>query len=208
MPTPFAPPVTNAVRLRILHVLPSSGGPSRPRDRIAEQEAEGALVLLVLGQIGPRPRISLRAILDPLAELAMGHDVELVVEDPLQHPLADLFLRAERGEEITGPAGALSLVGIAGIWRVPPSGLGRLRRMFDCTAPGQKAEQTNAVRLELGTHASIMLTRRPLEVPRAWHPDCGTSPDIEAVLTMCPPSPLPHDARRRMTMPLTVLRQD
>src|SRR5256885_5500167 len=82
-------------------------------DRIAEQKAERALVLLVLGQIGHGRAQGLRAILDPLAEFAVGHDVELVVEDPLQHPLADLFLRAVEVKEVAALLAALAETGYA-----------------------------------------------------------------------------------------------
>src|SRR5207247_845169 len=55
------------------------------------------------------------AILDTLAELAVGQDVELVVQYPLEHPLADLFLGAEQMKEVAGLLAALVGLGIARI---------------------------------------------------------------------------------------------
>src|SRR5205807_7386985 len=84
-------------------------------DRIAEQKAEGALVFLVLGEVGHGRAHGLGAVLDARAELAVGQDVELVVQYPLEHPLTGLFLRAEQMKEVAGLLTALVGLGIAGI---------------------------------------------------------------------------------------------
>src|SRR2546430_7500706 len=84
-------------------------------DRIHEQKAEGALVFLVLGEAGYGRAHGLGAILDTLAELAVGQDVELVVQYPLEHPLADLFLGAEQMKEVARLLAALVGLGIARI---------------------------------------------------------------------------------------------
>src|SRR5207302_10278466 len=76
-------------------------------DRIAEQKAEGALVFLVLGEVGHGRAHGLGAVLDARAELAVGQDVERVVQYPLEHPLTGLFLRAERTKDLPGLLTAL-----------------------------------------------------------------------------------------------------
>src|SRR5437588_12398958 len=97
-------------------------------DRIHEQKAEGALVFLVLGELGHGRAHGLGAILDTLAELAVGQDVELVVQYPLEHPLADLFLGAEQMKEVAGLLAALVGRGIASIGEWSGAGSSRLRR--------------------------------------------------------------------------------
>src|SRR5256885_7096739 len=130
-------------------------------DGIAEQEAEGTLVLLVLGQIGHRRAQGPRAILDPLAEFAVGHDVELVVEDPPQHPLADLFLRAVEVKEVAALLAALVGLGIAGIGERRRSGLAGFGdvRLHRSRAEGRADD---AVGLELATHAFDHVHHRAL----------------------------------------------
>src|SRR5215469_16407817 len=99
-------------------------------DRIPEQEAESALVLLVLGEFGYGGAHRGGALLHPLAEFAVGHDVELVVQYPLQHALPNLFLRAEQVEEIRVLLAALVGLGVTAVCerrRAGPAGLGDVR---------------------------------------------------------------------------------
>src|SRR4029077_9130339 len=82
-------------------------------DRIAEQHAEGALVLIVFGKVGNGRAHGLRAILDPFAEFAVGHYVEFIVEYALQYSLADRFLGAEQMKQVAVLLAALIGLGIA-----------------------------------------------------------------------------------------------
>lgn len=61
---------------------------------------EGVLILMVLSQVGHCRAHRLRAILDPLPEFAVGHDVQLVIEYALQHACADIFLGHVQMEEV------------------------------------------------------------------------------------------------------------
>src|SRR5580765_8692182 len=80
-------------------------------DRVAEQYAEGALVFLVLGHLGHGRAHRLRALLDPLAEFAVGQDVQLIAQDALQYPLPDRFLGAEQVKEAAELLAALVRLG-------------------------------------------------------------------------------------------------
>src|SRR5438876_9661416 len=107
-------------------VLPAAlAGRLGRMDRIHEQKAEGALVFLVLWEVGHGRAHGLGAVLDALAELAVGQDVELVVQYPLEHPLAGLFLGAEQMKEVAGLLTALVGLGIARIGELGGAGPAR-----------------------------------------------------------------------------------
>src|ERR1700733_14213733 len=67
---------------------------------IAEQHAEGALVLVVFGKVGHGGAHGLRAILNPFAKFAVGQDVQLVIEYAPQHSCTDVLLGHIQVEEV------------------------------------------------------------------------------------------------------------
>src|SRR6202051_5119457 len=86
----------------------------RRMDRVAKQHAEGVLVFLSLGQIGYGGTHRLCTVLDSLTELAVGHDVQLVVENALQHALPDGFARHVQVREVASLLTPLVRLGITG----------------------------------------------------------------------------------------------
>src|SRR5580693_4819849 len=69
-------------------------------DRVAKQSTECILVFEILRQIGHRRAHGLRTLLDALTEFTVGQDVEFIVENSLQHPLAYRFLRHVEMKEV------------------------------------------------------------------------------------------------------------
>src|ERR1700676_5594680 len=83
-------------------------------DRVAKQHAEGVFVFLILGQIGYGGTHRLRTVFDSLTELAVGHDVQLVVENALQHALPDGFASHVQMREVASLLTPLVRLGITG----------------------------------------------------------------------------------------------
>src|SRR5450631_2057635 len=83
-------------------------------DRVAKQYAERVLVFLILGQIGYGGAHRLRTVLDSLTELAVGHDVQLVLENAPQHALPDGFASHVQVREVASLLTPLVRLGITG----------------------------------------------------------------------------------------------
>jgi len=135
----------------------------------------------------------------------VSHDVQLIVEYALQHSLADRLLGAEQVKQIAVLLAALVGLGIARIGERGGSRLAGFRNIRLHRA-GAEGRANDALRLELGAHAFHHVHRGALGCAVERRARMRISPDMEAVLTICPPSPWRLIRGSRVTIPLIVRR--
>jgi len=119
---------------------------------IAEQDAESPFVFLVFREVWNGCAHRLGPRLEALAEFAVCHDVQLIIQNSLQHAFANFFFRPVEMEEIAALLPAPVGLGLAGVRELGGACPGRVG---DIRLYGPRAERRadDSLRLELSAHA-------------------------------------------------------